>query len=140
MSIAWKIAISPDNQNDLKEDLVKFLERNHFNVIVTDVAPIPIIEATTASCRLQVAKLSPDGGDEDLIRHLALGTDYRVFFVFRGTVYTHQPKLWTVLSYYWSRLLRELGFIRRITDVIAVLAGPSCDAERLPWGEFQAAP
>ena len=140
-TIGWKIAIQPDNQNHLKEDLIKFFERNHFNVVVTDeiVNYTPIIRATTASCQLQVARLTPDGSNRDLIRHLAAGTD-RSFIVFRGTVYTQQPIFRTVLNYLCSRFLRELGLIRHITPVIAVAVNSSCNAERLPWGELQGAP
>ena len=137
LSITWKIAIPPENPNELKENLVKFIERNHFNVVATDQVAFSTltIKATTAECRLQIATLSPDGSNRDLVRHLAMGTD-RSFVVFRGAVYTQQPVFWTVLNYFWSRFLRELGLIRHITPVIAVATNSSCDAERLPWGEL----
>jgi hypothetical protein len=136
LAIGWKIAVQPDNQNYLKEDLIKFFERNHFDVVVTDeIMTTPIIRATTASCQLQIARLFPDGSNRDLIRHLAAGTD-RSFIVFRGTVYTQQPILSTVLNDLWSRFLRELGLVRHITPVIAVAVNSSCNAERLPWGEL----
>ena len=137
LSIAWKIAIPPDNQNDLKDGLVEFFERNHFNIVVTEqvVNYTPIIQANTASCHLQIARLTPDGSNRDLIRHLTMGAE-RLFIVFRGRVYTQQPILWTVLNYFSSRFLRELGLIRHITPVIAVAANSSCDVERLPWGSF----
>ena len=138
LTIAWKVAIRPDDQNYLKEDLIKFFERNHFNVVVTDevVNFTPIIRATTASCQLQIARLTPDGSNRDLIRHLAAGTD-RSFVVFRGAVYAQQPVFWTVLNYFWSRFLRELGLIEHITPVISVAVNSSCNAERLPWGELE---
>jgi hypothetical protein len=141
LTIGWKIAIQPDDQIYLKEDLVNFLERNHFSVVVTDemVNYTPIIRATTASCHLQIARLTPDGSNRDLIRHIAAGTD-RSFVVFRGTVYDQQPVLWTVLYYLWSRFLRELGLIRHITPAINIAANSSCNAERLPWGELQGVP
>jgi len=141
LTIGWKIAIQPDDPNYLKEDLIKFFERNHFNVVVTDemVNDTPIIRATTASCHLQVARLTPDGSNRDLIRHLVAGTD-RSFVVLRGTVYTQQPIVWTVLHHLWSRFLRELGLVRHITPVIAVAVNSSCNAERLPWGELQGVP
>ena len=140
VALGWKIAIQPDDPNYLKEDLVKFLERNHFNVVVTDevVNDTPIIRATTASCHLQIGRLTPDGSNRNLIRHIAAGTD-RSFVVFRGAVYAQQPVLWTVLNYLWSRFLRELGLIRHITPVINVAANSSCNAERLPWGELEGA-
>jgi hypothetical protein len=139
LTIGWRIAIQPDNQIYLKEDLIKFFERNHFNVVVTDEITAPIVRATTASCHLEIARLTPDGSNRDVIRHLAAGTD-RSFIVFRGMVYTQQPILLTVLDYLWSRLLRELGLIRHITPVIAVAEKSSCNAERLPWGELQGLP
>lgn len=141
LTLSWKIAIQPDDESYLKDDLIKFFERNHFNAIVTDeiVIDTPIIQATTASCRLQVARLSPDGSNRDLIRHRAAGTD-RSFIVFRGTVYTQQPILLTVLNYLWSRFLRELGLTRHVTPVIAVAANASCNAESLPWRELQGVP
>jgi len=140
VALGWKIAIQPDDPNYLKEDLVKFLERNHFNVVVTDevVNDTPIIRATTASCHLQIGRLTPDGSNRDLIRHIAAGTD-RSFVVFRGAVYAQQPVLWTVLNYLWSRFLRELGLIRHIAPVITVAVNSSCNAERLPWGELEGA-
>jgi len=138
VALGWKIAIQPDDPNYLKEDLIKFLERNHFSVVVTDevVNDTPIIRATTASCHLQIGRLTPDGSNRDLIRHIAAGTD-RSFVVFRGAVYAQQPILLTVLNYLWSRFLRELGLIRHIAPVITVAVNSSCNAERLPWGELE---
>ena len=140
VALGWKIAIQPDDPNYLKEDLIKFLERNHFSVVVTDemVNYTPIIRATTASCHLQIGRLTPDGSNRDLIRHIAAGTD-RSFVVFRGAVYAQQPVLLTVLNYLWSRFLRELGLIRHIAPVITVAVNSSCNAERLPWGELEGA-
>ena len=137
-TVAWKIAIPPDNPNSLKDDLINFLKRNHFDVVVTDtmVNYAPLIRASTATCRLQVARLTQDGSNRDLIRHHTAGVD-RSFVVYRGKVYTDQPVWWTVLDYLWSRLLRELGLMRHITPVIAVAANSSCNAERLPWSELQ---
>jgi hypothetical protein len=137
LTLAWKIAIPPYNPDNLTEELVEFFDRNGFNVVVTDqlVNYVPIIRATTDSCRLIIARLTPDGSNRDLIRSLTGDTD-RQFVVFRGGVYTQQPILWTVVHYLWSRFLRELGLIRDITPVIAVGANSSCDTDRLPWGEL----
>lgn len=139
LSIGWKVTIQPDNESYLTKRLVDFFEHNHFNVVVTDemVDYTPIIRAATDSCWLQVARLTPDGSNRDLIRNLAAGTD-RSFVVFRGTVYIQQPIPLTVLHYLWSRFLRELGMTRHITPVIAVAASSSsCNAEQLPWAELQ---
>ncbi len=138
LAVGWKIAIQPDDQSYLAEELVKFLERNHFDVVVAVEAVntnTPIIRATAVTCHLQIARLTPDGSNRDLIRHLAANSD-RSFIVFRGKVYAEQSVAWTVLNYLWSRFLRELGFIDHITPVISVAVNSSCDAEQLPWGEL----
>lgn len=138
LAIGWKTAVPFENPDYLKEDLVRFLERNHFNVVVTDeiATDTPIIRATRASCQLQVARLTPDGSNRNLVRHLATGMD-RSFVVFRAEVYTRQPIALTVLHYLWSRFLRELGLIKQITPVIDVAENISCNAERLPWTQLQ---
>ncbi len=138
VALGWKIAIRPDDPNYLKEDLIKFLERNHFSVVVTDemVNYMPIMQATTASCHLQIARLTPDGSNRDLVRHIAAGTDHS-FIVFRGAIYPQQPVFLTVINYLWSRFLRELGLISHIAPVISVAVNSSCNAERLPWGGLQ---
>jgi hypothetical protein len=137
LSIAWKIAIPPENPGDLEESLVGFFERNHFSVAVSEqmVNHLPLMQANAVSCHLQIASLTPDGSNLNLIEAL-FGDNDRLFVVFRGQVYAQQPISWTVLSYLWSRVLRELGFIRHISPVIAVAANSSCDAERLPWNEL----
>jgi hypothetical protein len=138
LSIGWKLVIPPDSSGDLKDELVGFFERNDFHVVVTDESAnyMPIIRITAASCQLQVARLTYDGSNRDLIRHLTPGAD-RSFIVFRGSVYTQQPIFWTVLDYVWSRFLRELGFVKHISPVIHVAESSSCKAEELPWGEIQ---
>jgi hypothetical protein len=137
LTLAWKIAIPPYNPDDLKGELVEFFERNGFSVVVTDelVNYVPIIHASTDSCRLLVARLTPDGSNRDLIRSLTGDTD-RQFVIFRGELYAQQPIFWTVVYYLSSRFLRELGLKREITPVIAVGANSSCDTDRLPWGEL----
>ena len=138
LTIGWKAANQPETQHYLKDDLTKFFERNHFNVVVANEAGnyTPIMRATRLSCHLQIATLVPNGSNRDLIRHLAADAD-RSFVVFRGTVHAHQPVFWTVLDYFWSRFLRELGLIEHITPAISVAANASCNAEGLPWGELE---
>jgi hypothetical protein len=97
------------------------------------VDSMPIFRATSGSCRILVAKVEPDGSEQDLVRNLATATD-RLFIIFRGKVYTQQPVLLTVTNYLWSRFLRKLRLMRRVTPVIAAVASPSCDIEQLPWG------
>jgi hypothetical protein len=137
LSIAWKISVPSETQSNWTESVVKFLERNHFDVVVTKqmVNYVPIIQASTDSCRLQIARIASDGVDQDLVRHLTMGTD-RLFIVFRGRIYTDQPIFWIRISYLWLARLRELRLIKHMPPVIAVVANSSCDVERLPWDEF----
>jgi hypothetical protein len=132
-SIAWKIAISSYEQNDSRNDLIKFLESNLFNVELTDEA----IQATKASCSLELAYLKPDGSDQDRFRTTFATGNNHLFIVFRGRVYGRQPTFWTVINHLWSRSLRELGFIRHTAPVIAVAVNSWCDAEQLPWSTLQ---
>ena len=139
VSVAWKIAIRLGTETDPKDRLiVDFLKRNHFDVSPTEqiADDVSVIRAQTASCRLQIVQLAPNGSDRDLFRHLATGAD-RAFVVFRGKVYTKQPILWTVLDDFLFRHLRELGLTRNVTPVIAVATNSSCDAERIPWNELR---
>jgi hypothetical protein len=137
-SISWKIAISSENGDITKDNLVDFFQRNHFEVSATDqiVHDLPVLRAKMNSCTLQIVRLTPNGSDRDLFRHLAVGAD-RAFVVFRGKVYAQQPIWWTVLDDVWSRHLRELGMSNRVTAVIAIAANSSCKAERLPWDELR---
>lgn len=138
LSIGWKMAIPADNPSDLTEYLVKFLESNHFDVVVGEefVNYTPLIRATRHACEMQVTRLTPDGSNRDLVRHFAAGAD-RSFVVFRGAVYVEQPVFWTVLDYVRSRVLRELGLTSHVSPVLHVAQSSSCTAERLPWELFK---
>lgn len=137
VTVGWKAAVQADNLDYPKEAVVRFLERNDFVVAVgqDSVNYMPVIRATTSTCELQVARLTPDGSNRDLIRHLAAGAD-RSFVVFRGAVYSRQPVFWTVLDDLWSRLLREIGIVQHLSPVLHVAESSSCSAERLRWSEL----
>jgi hypothetical protein len=138
VSIGWKIAIRPDDEDYLKKHLVDFFEGNHFDIEVTNeiVNYTPIIRAVTATCRLQIARLTPDGSNRDLIQHLTGYAD-RAFVVFQGNVYERQPVSFTVVNYLWSRFLRELGLASHSPPIIAVAENASCNAEQLPWSHLR---
>jgi hypothetical protein len=114
--------------------LARFLERNHFELSQAD-QKLHYVEAKRGACLLKINRLAPEGSDQDAFRHLALGAD-RIFIVFRGSVYEHQPVWRTVLDI-WSRRLRELGLSKRRTAVFAVAANKSCGVEQLPWDELR---
>jgi hypothetical protein len=136
-SVAWKIVVAAEVSTDWRNSLVGFFERNHFKVAVTEelATHLPIIRANGASCRLEIAKLAPDGSDQELVRHLAMGTD-RLFFVVRGRVHTQRPTFLTQIDYLWMERLRELGLAKQVTPTIAVATNASCNAEQLPWAEL----
>jgi hypothetical protein len=60
VTVAWKIAIPPDDDSDLKAHLVQFFERHHFDAVVSEeiVNYMRIIEANAASCQLRIARLT----------------------------------------------------------------------------------
>jgi hypothetical protein len=137
MTLAWKLTIGPDHSHELKEQIVGFLVRHQFEVTIIDeiIEDMPAIRASREGCHMTISKTSPYGWRKHMISELAAATD-RVFIVFRGMVYTEQPTWLTLGSHLWSRFLRESGFRRHITPVIAVVATATCDAERLPWYEL----
>jgi hypothetical protein len=137
LSIGLKLATRPEPQRDFKDGLAKFLQSNQFSVASDEVVNYtPIVRATRTSCYLQIARLSPDGSNRDLIRHLAAGTDHS-FVVFQGAVYVRQPVFWTLVDHFWSRFLFRVGLIDHTTPIISVAASSSCNAEELPWAEIE---
>ena len=137
LTVAWKIAIPP--ADDLREGLVAFLARNKFSVVATDkminadlwLTYVPIIEATSNSCRLLIARLNFDGSNQQLVESRLADAD-RQFVIFRGNIYTRQPILLTLTT----RFLGGLGLTRHSAPAIAIGSNSSCDAERLPWGDL----
>ena len=136
LTIAWKLAVKPENSIEIEDAIVEFLASQKFEVTVTGetMGNMPIIEANSSSCRLRVAKISPLGHEAEFARRIGMTTD-RSFYVFRGTVYGEQPVWLTVASYLWFRFLRELGLVSRVPPVIAVVS--SCDVEQLPWSALR---
>ena len=104
LTIVWKLTAAPDAVLELKDKLVEFLVNHQFDVVVLEklMDTMPVIRATTGTCRMLVMKVSPDGWQRDLIRDRAQATD-RVFFIFRGKVYTDQPIWLTAAAGWWSR-------------------------------------
>jgi hypothetical protein len=137
LTLVWKATVGHDDSNEFASEAANFLRPQAFDVVLSGkwADLMPIVRATSGSCRVLLAKAEPDGSSQDLVRDLATATDH-VFIIFNGRVYTQHPVLLTVVNYLWSRSLRELGLIRRITPVIAVVASPSCNIKQLPWGTF----
>lgn len=137
LTIAWKVAIKPEDPADVKNAIVEFLAAHKFAVRISDdgMEYMGIIRATSPSCELRVARISPLGHEADLVRQVTAAGDH-TFYLFRGKVYQEQPVRLTVMNYLWYRFLRELGIVRRVPPVLAVMS--SCDAERLPWSALRA--
>ena len=138
LTIAWKLAVKPENPIEIEDAIVEFLANQKFNVTVTKEAMyymMPIIEASSASCSLRVMRVSPLGDEANVVHSFGGSTDH-IFFVFRRSVYTQQPVWLTRTSYLWFKFLVELGLVSRIPPVIAIAS--SCNAEQLPWGVLRA--
>ena len=142
LTLGWKVvARSVDtggrSEKDIQREVADFLLRQHF--IVARAERIeegqPTIRASSGPCRMLVAQSPAVGWDRDLIRRYAAAED-RVFVVFRGRIYDEQPTWRTVPDFLWARLRRELGLRVQPSPVLVVVASPSCEAERLPWGEL----
>ena len=137
LTLAWKVTVGHNDPNESASEIVKFLRHQAFDVSLIGRAAdsMPIVRATSGSCRLLVLEVEPDGSSQELVRDLATATD-DVFIIFSGRVYTQQPVLLTVTNYLWLKSLRKLGLVPRITPVIAAVASASCNIEELPWETF----
>lgn len=134
-TIGWKAVVTSEDPTEVQNAIVQFLVDQRFEVRVTDetIEYTPIIEATDQDCRLRVVRVSPLGHQIDLVRK-ATAKDQHIFYVFRGSVYREQPVRQTLISYFWFRLLRELGLVTRVPPVLAVAT--NCAAEQLPWSNL----
>jgi hypothetical protein len=137
LTVAWKLAVKPENPIEIQDAIVEFLASHKFDVNITKemMYYMPIIEARSPSCILRVMRVSPLGDEVDVVRTFGRSTDH-FFFIFRGSVYTQQPVRLTVVSYLWFRFLLELGLVSRTPPVIAVSS--SCNVEPLPWSALRA--
>ena len=145
LTLGWKViarATSDEQPTDrnIQVRVAEFLVRQHFSVSMLDRAEEgkPTVTANSGSCRILVMKSPALGWDRDLVRRYADAED-QVFVVFRGRVYSDQPTFRTVLDALWSRFLRELGFRIWPSAVFAVVARRGCEADRLPWDQFDPA-
>jgi hypothetical protein len=141
LTVGWKIALSltnnPIDHHDFKTVLVEFLERQHYAVIGANdsIDGGPTLKAAAGDCRILIAEMDAGGWNHDMVQDFATADD-RVFFVFRGAIYTRPPTWSSVTDHYWSRFMREIGFKHPDSPIVGVIASTRCNAERLPWHEF----
>jgi len=142
LTLSWKLfaySIDAGEPGERSEDKVaRFLVSHQFNLagIEKMTGELPVVRVSAGpSCHLLVALSSPRGWHRDMLRSLADPSD-RTFVVFRGSVYSEQPMLLTITYFLWSKFLGQLGLKISPTPVLAVIASPECDAERLPWRDL----
>jgi hypothetical protein len=142
----WGLSVySPPVLNEQEEKaavgaVVRFLVRNHFSIVRAGNATfeMEIVEATAGLCRLRVVLSASRGWHRDLIRGMTKPEE-RSFVVFRGKIYAEQPMLLTVFDFLRYKLLTKIGIAAHAAPVLTILAEPNCEADRLPWNEFQEA-
>jgi hypothetical protein len=140
LSLGWKSAIRIDYSSNLENNVLSFLARNHFVVVVSDemFPGRKAFGATRAACRMLLTEVSYGGWERDSIHGRATAME-QVFIVFGGKVYAEQPTWLTAVDFLWYKVRSELGFKVRRSPIIAVIATRSCAAERLPWHELGSA-
>ena len=134
LELKWAATVSEPNVKDTQLSVAEFLARQHFAVSVPEKEGWTTIRATTPVCRMLVTNSPVLGWDRDVVARSATAGDH-VFVVYRGKVYAERPS-WLIVSYLWSRFLRELGLKVQSTSVLAVIATTGCNAERLPWDQL----
>ena len=78
LTIAWKLAVKPENPIEIEDAIVEFLAHQHFDITVTKETMhyIPIIEASSASCSLRVMRVSPLGDEANVVHSFGGSTDH----------------------------------------------------------------
>jgi hypothetical protein len=140
LTLGLKLIVRPDknvpSELDIRQKVAEFLVRQHFIIALSEPGEgRPMLRASAGACRILVANSNPIAWERDVFRRNATAAD-RVFVVFQGRTYKEQPIWLTVPVSLWSRFQRELGLRAEATPVLAIIATPTCDAERLPWGEL----
>ena len=142
LTLVWKIIASvrtadAPTQPSIQQRVAEFLVRQHFSVAPLEqgLEGKPIIRATAGPCRILVTPSSPIAWERDATRRYATADD-RLFVVFGGRIYAEQPTWLTLSDFLWVRLRRELGWNVQPTTILTVIANPTCEADRLPWGEL----
>lgn len=135
-SSSQSASIEPEDQVAAQK-IADFLERDLFHVVGPKevVFGMQLIDAAAGACHMRIAVSASRGWHRDLIETLTTPTDHK-FVVFGGAIYPEQPMWRTVPDFLWFKLLSKLGFNFQPTPMITVLAGPNCDAERLPWRDL----
>ena len=135
LTVGWKVAlgVTDDADKDFKPMLVEFLV--HHDFAVSEANYIDGIKAVAGDCRLLITQ-NAQSWNHDIIQDFASADD-RVFFVFRGAIYTSLSTWSAAANQYWLRFLRKIPFIHADdTPIVAVIASAHCNAERLPWHEL----
>jgi hypothetical protein len=145
LSLGWKVAARATSEEQPSDRTIQgrvadFLVRQHFSVSLLETSERgkPSIAAQSGGCRILVIRSPAIGWDRDLVRRYAEEGD-QIFVVFQGRIYADQPTFRTVFDALWSRFLRELGVRVWPSPVFAILARPSCEADRLPWEKLDVA-
>jgi len=136
LTLSWKVSIKADADDHVEDDVIGFLTRRGFQVVVAKETTSAGIVAVNETCRMHVIIASNDGSDRDMIRSL-VSADESLIFVHQSKVYQEQPISLPVLAELWMRSLRKIGLTDRHGYVLAVVAQRRCDAERLPWDQLQ---
>lgn len=145
LTLGWKVVAratrdgQPTDRN-VQVRIAEFLSQQHFSVAMLENAEQgkPAITANSGSCRILVIRSPALGWDRDLVRRYADAGD-QIFVVFQGRIYSDQPTVKTAIDALRSRFLRELGFAKSPSPVLAVVARAACEADRLPWDKLDSA-
>lgn len=134
-SLLWKLTVRPDDSQELRQAAVNFLLRQNFTMQESADDALTI-RGQADKCRVFVRLTAQPRADWEMVRSAAAPDD-KIFIVFRGRLYSEPPDQLLLTDYVWTRVLRELGLVRHLTPVLAVVASPDCHAEQLPWTELE---
>ena len=127
-SLTWKVMLAEieDPPPSIRPAIIEVLERSGFNPTGASTPnDLAWVSAESASCRLTVFEVSPDGWHESVIGLDRTGGQ-RLIFTFAGHTYSRQPSTLTRLTFHWNRVKRYLGAASAYRPVLAILTSSSC--------------
>jgi len=78
LTIVWKVAVKPEDPVEVQNAIVEFLTEHSFAVHTSDegLEYRRIIRASSPSCELPVARISPLGHEAELVRKITAAGDH----------------------------------------------------------------
>jgi len=125
----------PADSDVIAETVAAFLVQQGFESRLEKRFSTVLIHANAGKCRMLISEAAPQGWNRSSIELRAKPVG-RLFYVFDGAVYAHEPFFSPLLDEYWARVRIKFGFSPKPHPVLAVAASDDCTVSELPWRDL----